>query len=124
MDQKARWTHKYEALQKYINREGHSQVPSTHIEKLNNGTTILLGDWVSHQRGLRKRGLLSPERERLLSGLPNWNWGPLKRGPKKNEQQAEHIKKLRNKGMSLSEIAYEVGLSRQRVHQILKKEGK
>lgn len=124
MDQKTRWTYKYEALQNYIKREGHSKVPSTHIEKTSSGTPIFLGDWVAHQRGLKKRGLLSPERERMLAGLPQWDWGPLKRGPRKNEQQAKHIKQLRDKGLSLSEIAYEVKLSRQRVHQILKKEGR
>ena len=122
MDQKARWTQKYEALQHFINREGHAIVPATHIEKTSNGTPILLGDWVSHQRSLKKKGLLSPDREKLLAGLKGWNWGPIKRGPKKNEEQAKTIKLLRQKGLSLSQIAYEVELSRQRVHQILKKE--
>lgn len=83
----------------------------------------MLGDWVSHQRSLKKHGALSPEREKFLAGLPDWQWGPLKRGPKKNEAKAQRIKELRRQGKSLSEIAYEVQLSRQRVHQILKKEG-
>lgn len=118
------WLNKYCALQDYIKREGHSEVPSTHIEKIEDGTTILLGDWVSYQRGLHKRGLLSPDREQLLAGLPQWKWGPFKRGPKKDQARIAHIQQLRKKGMSLSEIAYQVSLSRQRVHQILKKEGK
>lgn len=118
------WMEKYELLQTYANREGHSVVPVSHVEKTKSGTPILLGDWVSYQRGLHKRGLLSPDCEKMLAGLPKWDWGPIKRGPKRNEQQAKHIKQLREKGLSLSQIALQVNLSRQRVHQILKKEGK
>lgn len=119
MTQEERWNQKYEALVTYATREGHTRVPAEYIEQTAGGT-ILLGDWVSHQRNSKRKGLLSPGRERQLAGLPGWEWGPLKKGPRKNEERAREIRVLHEKGMSLSQIALQVNLSRQRVHQILK----
>lgn len=119
MDQETRWQEKYRALVEYSTREGHTRVPANYTEKTESGT-ILLGDWVSHQRNAKRKGLMSPAREQKLAGLPGWEWGPLKKGPRKNEQRAQEITELHEQGLSLSQIADRVGLSRQRVHQILK----
>lgn len=119
MTQEERWQQKYEALTAYAKREGHTRVPADHIEKTAGGT-VLLGDWVSHQRNAMRKGLMSPARAGKLTGLPGWEWGPLKKGPRKNEERARQITALHEEGLSLSQIADRVGLSRQRVHQILK----
>lgn len=119
MTQEERWQQKYQALLNYAHREGHARVPADHIEKTASGT-ILLGDWVSHQRNAMRKGLISPARVGKLTGLPGWEWGPLKKGPRKDEERARLITTLHGQGLSLSQIADQVGLSRQRVHQILK----
>lgn len=119
MTQEERWQQKYEALTNYANREGHTRVPANHIEQTPSGT-ILLGDWVSHQRNAMRKGLMSPARINKLAGLPGWEWGPLKKGPRRNEERAQTISSLHEQGLSLSQIADQVYLSRQRVHQILK----
>lgn len=42
----------------------------------------------------------------------------MKRGPKKNEEIICKIKELLSEGLSYSECARDLGVSRQRVHQI------
>lgn len=85
------------------------------------GVSVFLGNWVSHQRQNYKSGHLSPERIAALAGLPGWDWGPLKRGPQRDEERDLRIKELCDNGLSLQQIADKVNLSRQRVHQIIQR---
>jgi hypothetical protein len=58
-----------EALRVFVRREGHARVPAQHVEG-----GFLLGTWVANRRGDYRRGLLSPERARLLEKSPGWTW--------------------------------------------------
>jgi len=66
---------------------------------------------------------LSDHRINLLEEVPTWSWGPIRPGPKSRDfvvkRNAEILSKYNN-GSSLSGIAKEFGLSRQRIHQIVK----
>lgn len=65
------WAAKYRQLQRFARREGHSRVPSTHIE---DGTR--LGIWCAAQRRAQAGGALPADRRRRLEALPGWEWSP------------------------------------------------
>ena len=65
------WDEQFAALKAYARSEGHSSVPSGHIESGAN-----LGSWTTSQRRLFREGRLTPEQVTLLEGLPEWSWEP------------------------------------------------
>lgn len=63
------WDERYEMVQAFARREGHSRVAQKHVEH-----GVALGSWVSTQRD--KRDKLSPERRAKMEALPEWTWDP------------------------------------------------
>jgi superfamily II DNA or RNA helicase len=61
-------------LQQFISREGHSRVPSSHLEE-----QFALGQWVSNRRSLFNRGQLNTDEKKRLEDIPGWEWSPRKR---------------------------------------------
>jgi len=124
MNHTARWNQYYTALLQYKSRYGDAKVPSGHVEFLDSGVPLNLGNWVSYMRTRYKQGLLSAERVALLENIPSWSWGPVRPGPKSKEvviQRNSDIVWLReHEGMALEQIAKRYNLSRQRVYQIVK----
>jgi hypothetical protein len=106
------------ALNQFRMRENHCAVPAIHIEVLD-GTKLRLGNWVNYTRQRHRKGELSPERIRSLEMFPGWEWGPLRPGPRRKDKRDQNIRQARQRGQSLSQIADNFGLSRQRVHQIV-----
>src|SRR5262249_46089416 len=66
-----RWKHAMAALEVYVAREGHAQVPFRHVEGECN-----LGSWVRQRRNEYLHGHLEPGRARSLERLPGWSWHP------------------------------------------------
>jgi hypothetical protein len=65
-----RWDRHYVALEKFLQREGHANVPTKHVEG-----DVMLGRWVSNQR--QRYGWLQdhhPLRIARLETLPGWTW--------------------------------------------------
>jgi DNA-binding NarL/FixJ family response regulator len=120
MDNNVRFSMYLAALSQYISRESHACVPSGHIEILD-GKDIQLGTWVSYVRQRHRKGLLHLEHERQLASIPEWQWGPLRRGPKLKNERNQKILEMRRSGHSITQISDEFNISRQRVHQIVKK---
>lgn len=120
MDNTTRFNRYLQALQQYIKREGHALVPANHIESIDNDG-INLGAWVGYMRQRKKNGQLNQDRIATLSEIPEWNWGPLKPGPATKNSRNSEIAQLRRNGLSLAQIADQYQLSRQRVHQIVKR---
>lgn len=120
MDNTTRWNTYLDALTQFTRREGHARVPTGHIETLDNGTAVNLGAWVGYVRQRKRAGLLSPDRISSLDTVPGWLWGPLRPGPVTDEQRNSRIAEMRSAGLSLQKIGDEFGLSRQRVHQIVR----
>lgn len=118
-----RWEKNLAALEQFVARENHARVPATHIELLD-GQNIPLGAWVGYMRQRQRAGLLPNERRIALEEMKGWEWGPLRPGPSGNSDRDGRIFELRSANKSLQEIAEEVGLSRQRIHQIIKRAGK
>lgn len=119
MDNKTRFEMYVAALNQYIARERHARVPAHHVE-IFNGKNIFLGTWVSYVRQRRRKNQLNGEFEARLSSIPEWTWGPLRRGPKKKADRNEKILDMRSAGHSITQISDEFNISRQRVHQIVK----
>ena len=117
-----RWTRCLEALIRYAERTGNARVPATHIETLSDGTPVKLGTWVTYVRQRYRAGLLSVARAQELADVPGWEWGPLRPGPRADAERNQEIRVLRTQGVSLQKIGDQFGLSRQRIHQILRSE--
>ena len=123
MNHNIRWKKHYDALLTYSHRYGDALVPSGHVEFADSGEEINLGNWVSYMRTRYRQKALSNERICLLEEIPSWDWGPVRPGPKSRDivlERNQVIKSKYNSGQSLSGIAREYGLSRQRIHQIVK----
>lgn len=123
MRQEARWMTNYRLLVSYQKRYGDALVPSNHVEFLPDGREVHLGSWVSYMRTRYKSGKLPPDKVRKLEEIPTWDWGPVRPGPKSQEEIEERddlIRKMYRSGNSLSIIGKKYSLSRQRIHQIVK----
>jgi len=62
----------FEALERFVEREGHARVRQTHVEH-----GMKLGVWVNGQRQKHRQGKLASEHVARLEGLPGWTWDPL-----------------------------------------------
>jgi len=63
------WLRAYSLLVAYTRREGAATVPSTHVEK-----GFRLGQWVTSQQVLYRKGQISAEAEKRLNALDGWVW--------------------------------------------------
>lgn len=120
MDNKTRFEIYVKALNQFSSREGHCRVPAIHIE-IYEGKEISLGAWVGYIRQRNKKNQISVDRVSTLGQVPGWEWGPLKPGPATDAQRNGNILQMRASGHSLRQIADHFDLSRQRIHQIVKK---
>jgi hypothetical protein len=106
-----------EALNTFVQRHGTALVPTTAVQD-----GYKLGAWVAYARARHRGGLMTEELAELLENLPGWQWGPLPPGPgSKNDRNREILEKV-SSGLSLSQVATEYGVSRQRIHQIVKRD--
>jgi hypothetical protein len=120
MDNVTRFDMTVKAINSYLEREGDCFIPYTHVECVD-GSNYPLGAWTGYVRQRRRRGQLAPSKIEKLESIPGWQWGPLRPGPATNANRNNEIMALHAAGKSLSYIADEFQLSRQRVHQIVRK---
>lgn len=120
MDNNTRFTLYVRALRQFSERNGHCRVPAVHVEIVD-GAEVTLGAWVGYTRQRYRKAQLPDARIQELNSVPGWNWGPLKPGPATDKNRNSEIHQLRAAGHSLRQIADRFDLSRQRVHQIVKK---
>lgn len=120
MDNNTRFNLYIQAIEQFAQREGHSRCPALHVEVVGD-REVAVGAWVGYVRQRYKKGVLPADRVARLNAVPGWEWGPLKPGPATNHPRNSEILQMRQRGMSLRQIADSFDLSRQRVHQIVKK---
>ncbi len=120
MDNVTRFNLTLTAINQFAAREGNCNIPAAHIEHVG-PDALPLGSWVGYLRQRRRKGQLAAERIEKLESIPGWQWGPLRPGPQTNSDRNLKILDLHRGGKSLRFIADEFELSRQRVHQIVKK---
>ncbi len=109
-----------EALETYIQKNGNSKIPAPYIAKINE-KNIPLGAWSGYIRQRYRKNQLPSARIARMEQIKGWQWGPFQPGPATDSSRNEAIRQLRIQGKSLREIADEFDLSRQRVHQIIRK---
>ena len=115
---KHKWDVYIKALHQFVEREGHSLVPTIHVEDLRDYGPVTLGSWVGYNRSKYRRGELRTDRCIQLSQFKGWEWGPLQAGPPSEKTRNQEIIKLRLDGASLQVLADAFDLSRQRIQQI------
>jgi hypothetical protein len=121
MDNTAKFNLYTRALEQYIQKNGNSKIPAAHIEEYEN-QKINLGAWAGYIRQRYRKNKLAQSRIEKLETISGWSWGPFQPGPATDLGRNEQIRLMRfERRMSLREIADEFDLSRQRVHQIIKK---
>jgi hypothetical protein len=65
----------FDALLRYVKREGSARVVRDQIE-IFQGATFNLGSWCTTRRGDYKRGWLSEEQINRFEAIPGWSWIP------------------------------------------------
>jgi Helicase associated domain len=119
MDNSQKFKLYIEAIKQYAARQGDCNIPSTHVEKVNN-LEVTVGAWAGYIRHRYKKNQLSEEKVWALNQIRGWQWGPLKPGPSPDLKRNRKIHEMRAAGSSLREIADAFDLSRQRIHQIVR----
>jgi superfamily II DNA or RNA helicase len=69
----AMWDEGYSRLLKFVEREGHADIPTNYRDSDGFG----LGRWVANQRGERQRGRLDEKHRDRLEAVPGWMWNTL-----------------------------------------------
>lgn len=115
-----RWQYRFNALRQYTDRTGTSLIPATQVE-IYQGKNVALGAWVAYNRQQFRSGELSRDRQVLLQQLTGWHWDKQKPGRRYDRTRDTEIVKRHKSGERVGAIAESLNLSRQRIHQILKK---
>jgi hypothetical protein len=115
-----RWQYRFNALVQFTNRTGSSLVPATQVE-VYEGKNVALGAWVAYNRQQYRAGELPIVRQQELEQLAGWHWEKQKPGRRYDKKRDAEIAQRYKSGERVGLIADSFNLSRQRVHQILKK---
>lgn len=115
-----RWSTHIKALEQFVSRTGTSLVPTTHIEIVD-GRNIALGAWIAYNRQRQRQGTLSQERVAQLSSFAGWRWEKQKPGRQQDAERDMEIVAQYQQGKSARTLAEVYSLSRQRVHQIIRR---
>ena len=92
---------KFDALNSYIRREGHANVPASHLEG-----GVQLGQWIANARGRRRKGNIDPGLESRLSSVSGFKWEPLESQIPKNVEILEEYLKANPDVHSLRNMTY------------------
>lgn len=65
----AAWMANLDLLKQFRAREGHAQVPTSHLE-----AGLRLGSWVNSQRNAYRAGRLQSQQVDVLEGVDGWTW--------------------------------------------------
>lgn len=95
-------------------------MPTNHVE-VYGGKSIALGAWVAYTRQRQRAGTLSADRIATLTDFPGWKWDKQQPGRRYDKNRDSTIIERYKSGSSAKTLAQEFGLSRQRVHQIVRR---
>ena len=118
-----RWEYRFGALKQYADRTRTSLVPATQVE-IYQGKNVALGAWVAYNRQQYRAGELPVARQRALESLVGWHWDKQKPGRRYDTLRDAEITQRYKSCERVGVIADSYNLSRQRVHQIVKKVSK
>lgn len=115
-----KWNKYITALSNFADEKGHTDVPASYTVE-SAGVVLKLGNWTGYIKARGRNGKLSDERKKQLESITGWTWGVRKPGPCGDASRDQQIAIARKGGRSLQSIAVEWNLSRQRVHQIVRR---
>lgn len=116
----ARFERNIELLRKFVAKHGHCNVPLA-ATVLAGSDEVKLGRWVGYMRTQHSQGKLSDYRVATLEAVAGWSWETRRSGPEpKKVDRDNEMRSLRRQGITLEAIAYNYGLSKQRVAQVCK----
>lgn len=115
-----RWSTHIKALEQYTSRTGTSLAPTTQIEIVD-GQKVALGAWIAYNRQRQRQGTLPQERVAQLSAFADWRWEKQKPGRQQDAERDSEIVAQYEQGKSARTLAEAYSLSRQRVHQIIRR---
>ena len=118
-----RWEYRFGALKQYADRTRTSLVPATQVE-IYQGKNVARGAWVAYNRQQYRAGELPVARQCALESLVGWHWDKQKPGRRYDTLRDAEITQRYKSGERVGIIADSYNLSRQRVHQIVKKVSK
>lgn len=114
----ARFERNVELLKQFVSEHGHCNVALA-TTVMAGADEVKLGRWVGYMRTQHKREKLDRYRIATLEAVPGWNWETRRSGPEpKQVERDNEIRSLRRQGITLELIAYNYGLSKQRVAQL------
>lgn len=120
MNYHEKWTRNIQALKNFVEETGHADVPSA-FSTVVDGKQLFLGPWVSKIRSQYRAGKLVPHRARELEDISGWRWEASRPGPRVSRGRDEEIVARYAAGETTRVIAESMGLTPQRVNQILRK---
>lgn len=112
------WQTYLKALTQYSGRTGSGCPPRSHVETVEGIGEVNLGAWCAYVRRRNATGKLPAQRAEEVARVPGWEWSCP--SPRLTEREQE-MRELRAGGMTLQQIATKYGVSRQRVHAVLRK---
>jgi hypothetical protein len=115
-----KWNKYLIALTRFAEEKGHTDVPASYSVQLEN-SVLKLGNWTGYIKARGRNGKLSEARRNELESIPGWTWEARRPGPCGDAGRDQQIALARKGGRSLQSIAVEWNLSRQRVHQIVRR---
>lgn len=114
----ARFERNVELLRKLVAKRGNCNIPLALVVD-DEGDEVKIGRWVGYMKTQHKQNRLDAYRIATLEAIPGWNWEGRRSGPEpKQAERDSEIRNLRRQGITLEAIAYNYGLSKQRVAQL------
>lgn len=111
------WQRNLEALRVFATSHGTPMAP-IHSTVTVGSEEVRVGGFVAYVRQRYRAGRLERSRVADLERFAGWTWDGLRPGPRGNSSRNEEIRHLRREGYTLTELADQFGMSRQRIHQI------
>ena len=115
-----KWNLYVAALNEFANARGHTNVPASFSVTVGD-KSLKLGNWTGYIKARGRAGRLSDQRRAQLEAIHGWSWDARRPGPSGDAGRDQQIALARRGGRSLQSIAVEWNLSRQRVHQIVRR---
>lgn len=121
MNYHEKWARNVQALKDFVAAHGHANVPSAFQVMEKDGKHLFLGPWVSKIRSQYRAGKLVPHRARELESIPGWHWEASRPGPRVSSGRDAVIIERHAAGETTRQIADDLGLTTQRINQILRR---